>query len=157
MVMTLKFRMMKNAILLFLIFGLFACNSDENIGFDVPVEFRKDLSFRPVPGGAVMNYYLPRNPEVAGIRVRYNDVRGMEMVLSGTYLSDSLLLLGFNEKRENVPALVTFFNDRGEESSPMEFTFDDVFLSRGGKWFGTCVLSWNESLNPTTRYDFGDD
>lgn len=109
MVMTLKFRMMKNAILLFLIFGLFACNSDENIGFDVPVEFRKDLSFRPVPGGAVMNYYLPRNPEVAGIRVRYNDVRGMEMVLSGTYLSDSLLLLGFNEKRENVPALVTFF------------------------------------------------
>ena len=86
MVMTLKFRMMKNAILLFLIFGLFACNSDENIGFDVPVEFRKDLSFRPVPGGAVMNYYLPRNPEVAGIRVRYNDVRGMEMVLSGTYL-----------------------------------------------------------------------
>ena len=76
MVMTLKFRMMKNAILLFLIFGLFACNSDENIGFDVPVEFRKDLSFRPVPGGAVMNYYLPRNPEVAGIRVRYNDVRG---------------------------------------------------------------------------------
>ena len=124
MVMTLKFRMMKNAILLFLIFGLFACNSDENIGFDVPVEFRKDLSFRPVPGGAVMNYYLPRNPEVAGIRVRYNDVRGMEMVLSGTYLSDSLLLLGFNEKRENVPALVTFFNDRGEESSPMEFTFD---------------------------------
>ena len=146
MVMTLKFRMMKNAILLFLIFGLFACNSDENIGFDVPVEFRKDLSFRPVPGGAVMNYYLPRNPEVAGIRVRYNDVRGMEMVLSGTYLSDSLLLLGFNEKRENVPV-----------DSILGWFFDDVFLSRGGKWFGTCVLSWNESLNPTTRYDFGDD
>ena len=43
--------MMKNTILLLLLmFGVFACKDDDKIGFDVPVEFRKDLSFRPVPG-----------------------------------------------------------------------------------------------------------
>ena len=60
--------------------GLFSCKDDEEIGFDVPVEFRKELSFRPIPGGSVMNYYLPRNSDIFGVRVRYNDARGMEVV-----------------------------------------------------------------------------
>ena len=104
--------------------GLFSCKDDEEIGFDVPVEFRKELSFRPIPGGSVMNYYLPRNSDIFGVRVRYNDARGMEVVKEGTYLTDSLQLLGFNEARQGVPATVCFFNNQMAESEPMEISFD---------------------------------
>ena len=104
--------------------GLFACKDDEEIGFDVPVEFRKELSFRPIPGGSVMNYYLPRNSDIFGVRVRYNDARGVEVVKEGTYLTDSLQLLGFNEARQGVPATVCFFNNQMAESEPMEISFD---------------------------------
>ena len=104
--------------------GLFACKDDEEIGFDVPVEFRKELSFRPIPGGSVMNYYLPANSDIFGVRVRYNDARGMEVVKEGTYLTDSIQLLGFNEARQGVTAQLTFFNNQMAESEPMEISFD---------------------------------
>ena len=104
--------------------GLFACKDDEEIGFDVPVEFRKELSFRPIPGGSVMNYYLPRNSDIFGVRVRYNDARGMAVVKEGTYLTDTLQLLGFNEARQGVTAQLTFFNNQMAESEPMEISFD---------------------------------
>ena len=112
--------------ILFLIMAfacLLACNDEDEIGFDVPVEFRKDLEFRPIPGGAVMKYYLPRNADIFGVRVRYNDVRGMQVLKEGTYLTDSLQLLGFNEAQENVPASVSFFNNNMVESAPMEVYF----------------------------------
>lgn len=109
---------------LFVIFsGLWACQDDKDV-FDVPVEFRKDLSFRPIPGGSVMKYYLPKGNEVFGLRVRYNDARGIEIIKEGTYLSDSLQLIGFNEARQNVPALLTFFDNNMVESAPIEIAFD---------------------------------
>ena len=104
--------------------GLFACKDDEEIGFDVPVEFRKELSFRPIPGGSVMNYYLPANSDIFGVRVRYNDARNMPVVKEGTYLTDTLQLLGFNEARQGVTAQLTFFNNQMAESEPMEISFD---------------------------------
>ena len=113
--------------LLFLIMvglSLFACKDDEEIGFDVPVEFRKELSFRPIPGGSVMNYYLPSNSDIFGVRVRYNDARGIPVVKESTYLTDSIQLLGFNEAQQGVPAQVSFFNNQMAESLPMEVTFD---------------------------------
>ena len=120
-----KREMMKNTIwLLLLLFGLLACNDNEEGGFEIPVSFRKDLSFRPVPGGAVMKYYLPRNTDILGVRVRYKDVRGEEVLKNGSYLSDSLILLGFNEKQKNVPAKVSFFNNNMEESEPIQVFFD---------------------------------
>ena len=101
-----------------------ACNEDNEIGFDVPVEFSRELSFRPIPGGAVMKYYLPQNSDIFGVRVRYMDAQGIEISKEGTYLSDSLELLGFNEARQDVPAQVSFFNNRMEESEAIEVFFD---------------------------------
>ena len=103
--------------------GLFACNDEEEVSFDVPVEFRKELSFRPIPGGSVMNYYLPRNSDIFGVRVRYNDARGIPVVKEGTYLVDSLQLTGFNEA-VTATASLCFFNNQMVESEPMEITFD---------------------------------
>ena len=71
-----------------------------------------------------MKYYLPRNADIFGVRVRYKDVRGEEVLKDGSYLSDSLILLGFNEKQKNVPAEVSFFNNNMEESEPMQVFFD---------------------------------
>ena len=39
--------------LLVLFSGFFACKEDEDLSFNVPVEFRT-LAFQPVPGGAMM-------------------------------------------------------------------------------------------------------
>ena len=115
---------MKNILLLLLMFGFFACNNEEEVGFDVLVSFRKDLNFRPVPGGTIMKYYLPRNSEIFGIRVQYTDAQGVNVTKSGTYLNDSLVLLGFNDAVENVPAQVRFFNKNMEESEPIEVFFN---------------------------------
>ena len=51
--------MIKRILFFFLVIaGIVSCKDDDNIGFDVPVEF-PSISFKPVPGGAVMHYVLP--------------------------------------------------------------------------------------------------
>lgn len=116
--------MRKTFFLLCLLAIFSACSKDDEIGFNIPVEFSKELSFRAIPGGAVMKYYLPQNSDIFGIRIRYIDAQGMEILKEGTYLSDSLELLGFNEACKDVPAKITFFNNKMEESKPLEVTFD---------------------------------
>ncbi len=101
---------------------LAACQDDEVDCFEVPVEFKK-VDFTPVPGGAVMKYYI-ENPEVLGVRVRYEDAWGEERVREASYLSDSLMLGGFTEARKGVPARISFFNRAQAESEPVEMTFD---------------------------------
>ena len=76
--------------LLPVLFVFFACKDDDENGFDVPVEFRK-ISFEPVPGGAVMRYRLPDDMNIFGVRARYNDAYGRQLVKEGTYLTDTLL------------------------------------------------------------------
>ena len=94
--------------------GFVACNDDE-VSFDVPVEFRKDLEFKPIPGGAVMKYYLRENSGVFRVRVSYKDAYGLDLAKEGSYLSDSMVLLGFTEARQNVPAFVTFLDNDMKE------------------------------------------
>lgn len=101
-----------------------ACNNGDEVGFSIPVEFRKDLNFRAIPGGAIMEYYLPDNSDIFGVQVVYSDVRGNKVTKFGSYLSDTLALTGFNEARKNVPALISFLNNEMIESSPIEVTFD---------------------------------
>lgn len=102
--------------------GIFSC-SDDKFYFEesIPVE---NLSFRPIPGGAVMYYKLPSSTDILYIRVRYKDAFGQDMICSGSYACDSLILLGFNEERKGVPALVTLCNNNDVESEPIEVTFD---------------------------------
>lgn len=100
----------------------FACKDDDGGDFNVPVEFRK-VEFRPIPGGAVMKYYV-KNSDVYGVRVRYRDAWGELCTREGTYLGDSLLLTGFTEARRDVPAQVSFFNRSLVESEAIDMTFD---------------------------------
>lgn len=105
--------------------GFFACQDDDSLGFDVPVEFERELSFEPIPGGAVMHYYLPQGTtNVFGIQARYTDAQGIEVKKSATYLNDSIQLLGFNEARTNVPVWISFISDNMELSEEKEYAFD---------------------------------
>ena len=133
--------MIKKIIFLTLIgFGFFACNDDDDIGFDVPVEFRT-VSFDPVPGGAVMRYKLPDDLSIFGVRARYRNAFGESLAKDGSYLSDTLLLGGFTEARTSVPVLLTFFNSEMAESAPVEMTFDTEAAA-------TVALFDNLTVNP---------
>lgn len=70
-----------------------------------------------------MRYYLPSDMDIFGVRVRYTNAWGEEQMKDGSYLVDSLLLDGFTEERQDVPARVSFFNRYMEESEPVEMTF----------------------------------
>ena len=126
--------------LLPVLFLFFACSDDDEIGFDVPMEFRK-ISFDPMPGGAVMRYRLPDNMDIFGIRARYTDAYGRKLVKEGTYLTDTLLLNGFTEARTNEPVRLTFLNNNLEESAPLEMTFNTEDAA-------TVALFENLSVNP---------
>lgn len=101
----------------------FACNNDDEVTFDVPVEFQQ-ISFEPVPGGAIMHYQLPKNLDIFGVRARYVNAYGETLLKDGNYLVDTLLLDGFTEAKEQVPVQLTFFNSEMVESEPLELTFD---------------------------------
>lgn len=102
--------------------GFVACN-DDDIKFDVPVEFQK-ITFEPRPGGALMRYKLPDNLDVFGVRARYTSAFGEEVIKDGSYITDSLLISGFTEARAGVPVSLSFFNSDMVESAPIEMTFD---------------------------------
>lgn len=125
---------------LFLLGALASCEDDDKIGFDVPVEFRK-VSFEAVPGGAMMRYRLPDNMDIFGVRARYNDAYGRQLVKEATYLTNTLLLNGFTEAKTNVPVSLTFFNEKLEESAPFEMTFDTQDAA-------TVALFDNLTVNP---------
>ena len=60
-----------------------ACNDDDDSRFGVPTEFR-DIKFKPIPGGAVMRYYLPDQKDIFGVQVRYTDAWGEKQVKNAT-------------------------------------------------------------------------
>ena len=114
---------MKNKILiLFLIIGLFACRNEESIfNINVPEDA---FFFKAMPGGAMMHYKLPDDSDIFALNVRYTNAQGNEVLKVGSYVGDSLLMDGFNEARQYVPARITFVNNRNEESEPICMTFD---------------------------------
>ncbi|WP_292265113.1 DUF4959 domain-containing protein [Butyricimonas sp.] len=113
---------MKRLIYILLILGLYcSCTDDETVVFDTPMP---NVTFAKRAGGAVMRYQLPANTDVQAINIRYRDALGQEMFRTGSYACDSLIIIGFNEARENIPATVTLSNRSNEESEPMEVTFD---------------------------------
>ena len=114
---------MKHTLFLFVILlGLFACQDDDTF-FDIKMPEDK-IRFEPIAGGAMMYYSLPAEMDVFGIRLRYKDCRGQEMLKVGDYGGDSLLLDGFNEARTNIPVAITLVNRRNEESEPINLEFD---------------------------------
>ncbi len=115
---------MKNVLLiLLLILGIWSCSNDDNGSFNAIVPGDK-FTFKPIPGGAIMYYDLKGYKDIFSIRAKYTDVRGEEVRVDGTYLSDSLNLVGFNETRKDIPVSISFFNHKMEESGTVELTFD---------------------------------
>lgn len=115
---------MKNILIIpLLIIGLWACNNDEAGIVHVDLQPSQAFSFNPKPGGAVMHYILPANPDITGIQVHYNDAFGQKIIRSGSTSCDTLELIGFNEKKDRIPAQVflCFYDNR--KSQPFDVTF----------------------------------
>lgn len=98
-----------------------SCSSDDPELFGVKPT--GGVTFMPTPGGAVMNYTLPNNVDIMEIRVRYDDVNGKEVIVTGTYLNHQLTLVGFNEARTNVPVYISYVNRQGLVSEEYSTTF----------------------------------
>lgn len=114
---------MKNILfMLLLIVGFWRCQHEDHF-FDISVD-RENFTFQPMAGGAIMRYTLPRDKDVLSIRVRYQDALGNEILRTGSYACDSLMLIGFNEARKRVPATVTVCDRNNVESEPVEVFFD---------------------------------
>lgn len=114
---------MKYILLLFIVFGFWACQDDDDGTFRITMS-KENVHFKATPGGAVMYYYLPSDGDVFSLNLRYTDARGQEVLKVGGYGGDSLIIEGFNEARKGVPAQVTLVNRRNEESSAIEVSFD---------------------------------
>lgn len=109
--------------IILLTYGIFQSCSKDNTVFEVTISHER-LSFKAVTGGAIMYYHLPEGKDVMSIRVRYQDALGQEMIRTGSYACDSLLLPGFNEARQGILAKVTLCDRNNVESLPVEVTFD---------------------------------
>ncbi|WP_169503624.1 DUF4959 domain-containing protein [Butyricimonas synergistica] len=115
---------MKNTIWILVLFlGLWGCADDDGSGFDSMIS-RENISFKAIPGGAIMYYDFKGHKDIFSVRARYTTTRGESLTVDGTYLSDSLKLIGFDDARQGVPVYLTFLNNKLEESGEMELAFD---------------------------------
>lgn len=128
-----------------------SCSEDTYGGFDSALK-ADNFSFRPIAGGAIMHYTFPKDEDVVGMTVSYNDYSGKECLLSASPMADSLKIVGFNEAKENVPAQVRYQKRNGEESLPINLTFSThdsgpVAFFKGLKvqsgWNGFTVITDN--------------
>lgn len=103
--------------------GFWACSNDESSIVHIDLDPSQAFSFKAIPGGSVMYYTLPADPEIVGLQICYNDIFGNKVIRTGSSSCDSLELVGFNEKQEKVEAQVTFcfYDDR--ISQPFDVTF----------------------------------
>lgn len=106
-----------------LLLGIVGCSNDDKVDFDISIS-EKDISFKPIAGGAAMYYKLPNDSDIYTIRVSYKDNFGNEIVREGSYLCDSLVLDGFTEACSNVPASVSLLNLEERKSTPLNIFFD---------------------------------
>lgn len=105
-------------------FVLYACQDDEtSFGITMP---KDDLRFEKAPGGAIMYYKLPADDNIMSIRIRYKDAFGNDIIRTGSYATDSVTLVGFNEARENVEGFVSLCSRSGDESEPVKVTFSTM-------------------------------
>lgn len=112
--------------LILLIWCVFqGCSKNDNTVFEVVMP-EEGLSFKAIPGGAIMYYDLPEGKDVMSIRVLYQDAWGQKIIRSGSYACDSLVLPGFSEARQGVPAKVTLCDRNDMESIPLEVTFNTM-------------------------------
>lgn len=71
-----------------------------------------------------MTYSLPANTEINQVRARYKDVNGKEVIVTGSYLSKTMQLIGFNEAKSNVPVNIAYIDKNGVASEEYQTTFN---------------------------------
>ncbi|MDE7073972.1 MAG: DUF4959 domain-containing protein [Odoribacter sp.] len=108
---------------LFLLFGIAACSDDDQGGFKTMMS-EKDITFKPIAGGAVMYYKLPAGLDIYTIQVKYTDAFGNDIRREASYLCDSIVLDGFTEARRQVPAFISLLNLEGQASAALEVAFE---------------------------------
>lgn len=79
-----------------------------------------------------------------GLNIRYKDYAGHEILRTSSALKDSVVLEGFNEAKQNVPAEVRFVKRDGEESAPIAVSFSTEDSAPYAFFNNVKVLSgWN--------------
>lgn len=111
-------------ILIFLLLGFLACN-DDDVEFIVSPN-GLEIDFKPVAGGAMMYYSLPRNGEIFAMNVRYTNSQGKSVLKACGYGGDSILLDGFTRKVSDVSARISFVNKNNKESGEFEYKFNTL-------------------------------
>ncbi|WP_270544968.1 DUF4959 domain-containing protein [Butyricimonas paravirosa] len=107
----------------FILLAFWRCNDDDVFSFGSLMS-QENIHFKAQPGGAMMYYKLPDESDIFGINVRYKDARNIEVLKTSDYGGDSLFLDGFNEACQGITARVTLVDNKGNESTAMEVTFN---------------------------------
>ncbi len=110
------------SIIICILWALCSCQDEEAV-FDVKMP-SEGVSFYPIAGGAVMHYKLPADENVYNIQLCYQDAFGQEIIRTGSYACDSLIIIGFNEAQKGVKGYVTLCDRNNVESEKLEVTFD---------------------------------
>ena len=116
--------MKKTIFMLLAVLSFFSCSDDKEL---IHVNLADNaLVVKPAAGGAMLYFALPKDPDITGIHVRYNDCYGNQILRTASTQTDSLALTGFNEATENVPAEVTIQFRNGSESAGIPITFSTL-------------------------------
>jgi hypothetical protein len=115
---------MRKLIYILFIFAFFSACQDDDANFETDV--LETVTFDPIPGGAVMRYKLPADDAIFWLKVRYTDAEGNRILRVGSYASDTVTIIGFNEAREGVEAEVTLCNAQNVETKPTIFKFNTL-------------------------------
>ncbi|MGL5683090.1 MAG: DUF4959 domain-containing protein [Marinifilaceae bacterium] len=99
-----------------------ACQTDEEF-FGASIS-SSAIRFEPIAGGATMYYDLPKNDEIASIQAKYINAQGDEVLKTGSYLTNSLEITGFNEARKQVKVEISLINHQDVVSTPITMYFD---------------------------------
>ena len=92
---------------LVLIFLSIGCKEDDNIrpfGKDVEAGAPgvvSEIKVKNIPGGAVISYQLPDNPDIMYVRARYKVGQGKEMEARASVYANELTVNGFGDMNEH--------------------------------------------------------
>ena len=122
----------------------YSCKKDNEVVFNASID-KNNITFVPMPGGAEMYYTLPNNAEIFYIQAKYTDFKGEKIIVTGSYLNNTITLNGFIDEQDNIPVEIVLLDNKGNRSAPqnMEFSvlksaakaiFDDIEV--GEYWAG---------------------
>ncbi|MGL4806111.1 MAG: DUF5126 domain-containing protein, partial [Bacteroidales bacterium] len=80
---------------------LFSCEDDNKLPQKLtnqapPALSAEDVSWRAISGGAVIKYRTPQIQNIRGIEAKYQLETGKEIVVRGSFLSDSIVVEGYS-------------------------------------------------------------